>query len=298
MNLQNCRIAILHSATRREFKDTKLINLLRIHWSNWGAEVIDIYGTDSFIPADLVLVHVDLSIVPKQYHEFALRYPVHINADVLDIRKSSICDHLLSENDDYDGPVIVKTDLNFAGIPERNEKRLNRNKFQRFPPIDLFFLKLEGLKRRLSRYPEITTKDLYQIFESLQDVPKKYFDDKTVVQKYLPEKSGDNFILREYYFLGDREYLNVEKSEDPSFTTGEQIEFIPGVPPAEIRAIRKKLNLRYGKIDYAIHEGETVIFDVNKTVGTVSDESIGAGQIADYLAPGIINFLPEKTHSP
>ena len=43
-----------------------------------------------------------------------------------------------------------------------------------------------------------------------------------------------------------------------------------------------------------MHEGKAVIFDVNKTVGIVSDESVGAARIAEYLAPAIVEFLPAQ----
>jgi|GEM_PF-6636120 len=158
-------------------------------------------------------------------------------------------------------------------------------------PIHFIYRKLRGIKRRISKYPDIVSKDQYQIFESLKKVPKKYFKSEYVVQKFLPERSGENFIVRECYFLGDHFYLNVESSPIPLFTTGTQIEFGPVTPPKEIVEIRNELHLDYGKIDYAICNGETVIFDVNKTVGTISDQSIGAGKVAKYLAPAIEQFL-------
>jgi len=112
-----------------------------------------------------------------------------------------------------------------------------------------------------------------------------------VVQKFLPERLGEYYVVRECYFLGNRYYINVESSFEPVFTTGTQIEFGPGTPPTEIVEIRNAMHLNYGKIDYAICNGETVIFDINKTVGTISDQSIAAGKIAEYLAPAIEQFL-------
>ncbi|MDA1067587.1 MAG: hypothetical protein O3C43_13910 [Verrucomicrobia bacterium] len=118
MYLKNRKIVILHKTTQKTFNDTKLINLLRQHWVKAGADIEDLFGTDTFVPADLVIVHVDLSVVPTEYQKFAARYPSQINANIFDIRKSKVCKHLLSQEDVYNEPVIVKTDLNFAGIPD------------------------------------------------------------------------------------------------------------------------------------------------------------------------------------
>jgi hypothetical protein len=41
-----------------------------------------------------------------------------MNGHVLDIRKSNICTHLVNKEDQYKGPMLVKTELNYAGIPE------------------------------------------------------------------------------------------------------------------------------------------------------------------------------------
>ena len=87
-------------------------------WREDGLEVVYLYGTDWFVPADLVLVHVDLSVVPESYIEFAARYPIVLNGRVRDIGKSAISGYLVHPGDDWDGPVIVKTDLNSGGYAE------------------------------------------------------------------------------------------------------------------------------------------------------------------------------------
>jgi hypothetical protein len=63
MHLKDHKIVILHKKTQKTFrKDTKLINMLRQDWVDAGAEVEDLYGTDTFVPADLIIVHVDLFV--------------------------------------------------------------------------------------------------------------------------------------------------------------------------------------------------------------------------------------------
>jgi len=41
--------------------------------------------------------------------------------------------------------------------------------------------------------------------------------DDIIVERFRPEQHGGNFVLREWYFLGDREYYSCEISKDPIF---------------------------------------------------------------------------------
>ena len=95
-----------------------LINLMRPELERAGWIVTDVVGTSRKIPADAAILHVDLSLVPDEYREFVESYPVAINGNILDIRKSSTSRNRVLRGDAYDGPVIVKTDLNSAGLPE------------------------------------------------------------------------------------------------------------------------------------------------------------------------------------
>ena len=80
-------------------------------WQEQGHKVIYLFGVNKIISADICIVHVDLSIVPEEYLEFANRFPVSMNAKTRDIRKSSFSKNLLSRDDEYDEAVIVKTVL-------------------------------------------------------------------------------------------------------------------------------------------------------------------------------------------
>jgi hypothetical protein len=60
-----------------------------------------------------------MTIVPTDYSALMQRYPRVINRRVLDISKSTISANLVRPGDPYAGPVIVKTDRNYGGLPER-----------------------------------------------------------------------------------------------------------------------------------------------------------------------------------
>lgn len=87
-------------------------------WRADGHEVTYLFGTGGFVPADIVLVHVDLSVVPASYLEFASRYPLVLNGRIRDIRKSVVSSNLVGPGDAWSGPVIAKSDLNCGGWTE------------------------------------------------------------------------------------------------------------------------------------------------------------------------------------
>jgi hypothetical protein len=63
--------------------------LLVSEWEMQGIEVLTVHDLDSWVPADVCFIHVDLSLVPSRYIEFARRYPNVINLHITDIRKRS-----------------------------------------------------------------------------------------------------------------------------------------------------------------------------------------------------------------
>jgi hypothetical protein len=63
--------------------------LLVKEWEARGIQVIIHHDLDSSVPADVCLVHVDLSLVPPRYIEFTRRYPATINLHIADIRERS-----------------------------------------------------------------------------------------------------------------------------------------------------------------------------------------------------------------
>lgn len=272
MTLANKTIAILHHDQPRTLAPWYLVGLMRRVWEGQGAKVIDLFGVQAFLPADIVLVHVDLSIVPAIYREFAQQYPLALNLAADDIRKSGYCPHLLHRGDEYDGPVIVKTDLNSAGKPEM------RASPGRFSLLGRIWGRTQTFRR---------AKSDYRIFSSLADVPDAYFSNDFVVQKFLPEMRDGEYVLREYYFLDGAEFHNVEVGPHPVMTTGSQIHTSTEPAHPKLRELRRLLNLDYGKIDYVLAGGEPVIFDANKTIGTRRNPTAATWELARHLAAGL-----------
>jgi hypothetical protein len=269
-----------------------LLGALVREWEARGIRVMTRHNLDSLVPAEVCLVHVDLSVVPSRYIAFASRYPNTINLRITDIRKSSYSRNRVIRGDGYEGPIIVKSSLNSAGAPERRgrpERRLrsvwesfNRELTRRVPPALPF------------QQPAITSKQHYRIFRKRRMLPAGWLDrDDIIVERFRPERQGDNFVLREWYFLGDGEHYSCEISKDPVFTSGIHCPELEAPPPDAIRQLRKELRVDYGKIDYAIDcDGVPVLFDVNKTVGGFRNpNSERALKIARDLAEGISSVV-------
>jgi hypothetical protein len=256
------RIAILfHEQGRREDLPRYAITFLAEYWRSDGHDVSFVFGVKKFVPADLILLHVDLSVVPAKYLQFAQRYPVVLNGAVRDIRKSTFSRNLVKPGDPYHGQVIVKSDLNYAGLPER---AIYRSRFAKLR---------EGVPRFLSSYRRnspvrFDTPMDYQIYDHLGDVPRAYFKYKElVVEKFLPEKENDLYFVRNYEFLGDQVTCTRLAAKHPIVNDNTLIssEVVP--PHPEVIALRKEMKFDYGKFDYVSHGGNAVLLDTNKTTG-------------------------------
>lgn len=273
-----------------------LIKLLMKEWEGIGLIVEVVRGIDHFVSADVVIPHLDLTIIPNEYRVFLSQYPTVINRDVVDISKSKISTNLIGKDDAYGGPVIVKTDLNSGGLPE---KRLLSKMYL----LRAISSKLTGKitsKLRRNGPGSIAWGDIqylqssdYPIFPSLHDVPKDIFENKNlVVEKFLPEVEEGKYCVRYYHFLGDKEVHKVYRSKEKVVKGSDELQLEEVPIPSELHAIRQKLGMDYGKIDYVLRDGTVVLLDVNRTPGLPPHEKGQLGRdIARDLAKGIWSHL-------
>ncbi len=117
---------MFHENNRKRQLSRYAITFLAEFWRQDGHRVHHLFGIRKFVPADLLLVHVDLSVAPDEYLEFADRYPIALNGGVKDIRKSLVSTNLVKSGDPHSGKVIVKSDLNYGAFPERMLKGIYR----------------------------------------------------------------------------------------------------------------------------------------------------------------------------
>lgn len=254
MSARRRRIVILvHERDGPDLLEAYLVADLARLWIAEGFEVVQVAGPDRSVDGDLAFVHVDLSVVPEPYLAWAAAFPASVNARVRDIRKRAVSANLLGPGDGWDGPVMVKSDRNYGGVPEalRGVPRLDGSGFTA---------------------PFASPAD-YRLFPSLAEVPPDAFaSEDLVVERFLPEVEAGRYHVRYYQFLGDRFTSTRLGGPEPivkfdTHTLREDVE-----PHADVLALRRSLGLDYGKIDYVVRDGRAVIFDVNKTTGAPTRE--------------------------
>ncbi len=288
------RIAVLfHDRDRNT--ETYIVDHLARCWREDGHEVVYLFGTGTHVPADLVLVHVNLSILPEEYLAFASRYPIVLNGEVRDIRKSVISDNLVDRQDSWVGPVIVKSDLNYGGAAERALKPSapdERSRVRR--AVRRVAARLAG-RREVVDWTQYRFDDWtkYRVFESVADVPVSLFERQdVVVERFLPERENGLFHVRVYQTLGDRWTCTRLASPDPVFKASTSVRAEAVEPSPEVETWRKRFHLDYGKLDYLVHDGRPVLIDVNKTTGasaSMADAPLQA--MRRRLAEGLYSYF-------
>lgn len=262
-------------------------------WQARGFRVLMLQGAQHAVPADLLIPHLDLTVTPPDYAALYPRYPRVVNRPVLDIAKSAFSAQLLRQGDAYDGPVIVKTDGNCGGKPD---KHLGAGDPR--PLASRLMKPLVKLRQRLGgstpwRHLEHLPTGDYPVFQSLDQVPQGVFDNpRLVVEKFLAERDGADYCLRYYSFLGDRESSLLLRSRNP-VAKGANIDRVEPCPvPEELRAIRRRMGFDYGKFDYVLRDGRVVLFDVNRTPTVTVLRRFGLyDAVSCHLAGGIDSLL-------
>ncbi|MDD2337665.1 MAG: hypothetical protein PHD01_13935 [Geobacteraceae bacterium] len=277
------KIAVL-TQSKEEFESKNyFLALLVERWKETGIEVVILHGSEHYVPADALILHVDLTVIPEAFSSLASRYPVVINGLVTDISKRRVSSNILGPKDPHAGPVIVKTNLNAGGTPERLVEWSNP------------WRRLTG--KILRKLPWALTGILnpyaYPIFPDIRSVPRlAWRNSKLVVEKYRPEREGDFFCVRHWLFLGNQEFSYRALSYDPIVKAENTVHRERGIPvPESLRSLRTKLSFDYGKFDYAVVDGEVILYDANRTP-TIAPNALNRGKVlAQELADGLNPFF-------
>ncbi len=248
------KIAILYHEKQRGKEMNYIVDCYAEYWREDGHEVIPIFGVAQFVPADLIIVHVDLSVVPQEYLEFARQYPTVLNGAVKDIRKSTYSRLRLKLGDPYEGRVIVKSNYNYAAGPEREMG---------------VALDPRGVSSSFFWSPQD-----YQIYENPKAVPVVLFDDPNViVERFQPEYVDGLYYMRAMLFVGDHVSCSRVSSREPIVNASTLVHMDRVEPHPDIMKLRQEMGFDLGKFDYVIHEGEALLLDANKTTGGISGSS-------------------------
>lgn len=282
------RIAVLfHQRDKRADMSGYIVDHLAQFWREDGHDVRYLFGTAEHVDADLLFMHVNLSVVPDEFFAFAQCYPIVINGRLRDIRKSVISSNIVKPGTGATGPVVVKSDLNFGGAPERvmTSGWLERN--------SRAFRALTRAAARVAGRDRFTDWTSYRVYDSIDDVPRALLGRKDlVVERFLPELEDGLYHLRVHQLLGDAWTCTRLASPSPLFKAGMSVSAEPVEPHPEVERWRRELHLDYGKLDYLVHDGVPVLIDVNKTTGAsqhMGDEKLLA--MRRRLAEGLYSYF-------
>lgn len=244
-------------------------------WEILGHEVLWHRGTERPPPGDLAILHVNMTAIPDDYRALCDHYPRVINGDVVDISKRVFSTNLVTIDDPWKGPVIVKTNANFGGLPEANAlaaaKKLGRN----------------------SNIPSSPVLQHYPIYPSVREVPLQVWQEpKLIVERFTPEVDEQgNFCVRVWTFFGNQQRCSLWGSKDQQVKSSNAIKRDQVDPPRNLGSWRQRLGFDFGKFDFVIYEGQEVLLDVNRTPSFPKRGSPNAEAAADQLAQGINEFL-------
>jgi hypothetical protein len=258
-------------------RNNYVISHLAEHWRAWGHSIDT--GPLAQLRAGLGIMHVNLTSVHASHIPATPDQQPLLNRKVLDISKSTFSTLRLQPDSTWGGPVIVKSNLNFFGNPEREQGRPG--------PIEKAQRILARKSWQLAR--RMPAND-YPVLASINKVPGWVWRRADLlVERFLPERVGDAYSIRGWLFFGERGYAYRLYSNCPVVKAGNITHFdiLDGVPD-ELQAFRRQHGFDFGKFDYVEVEGSAVLLDLNKTPTTVAKP--GSPRLRD-LAEGIHDFL-------
>jgi hypothetical protein len=274
--------ALLHAGARDRSPGTYVVFALGEIWREQGHEFDVIYGVDPerVAACDVLFNHVDVTRVPLEYQ---VRGPRVVNAGECSVAKRDISDLAIASPDEWSGAVIVKTDRNHGGRPEHT-----------LTPTTQW----ARWRRRMVRrgwlgwgFADMLDPHSYPVYDSARLVPRGVWSNPAlVVERFVPERDGEYFVIRSAFFLGDRVHCHRMLSRRSNVRTVSSEIREPILPPANIAALRARSRLEYGKIDYVEHDGSTILLDATRTP-CYSRPREERRVVAEALAPGLDALL-------
>lgn len=253
----------IHIATdqQSEIESYFLIAKLGWHWERLGHRISTGRAPTIDRTVDVALLHVDRTTVPQEIvpaNPFARPF---LNRRVLDISKKRFSSLQVSPKDGWDGPVIIKSNLNHYGRPEQMGLRHGL---------------LADVRRRIAhknwRFARMLPEHEYPVVRRIADVPDWVWQHRDlIVERFIAEREGGLYVVRGWIFFMDRGYTYRLFSRAPvvKATHVVRYEFL-GDPPDELVRFRQENGWDFGKFDYLYEDGRAVLLDANKTPSTTT----------------------------
>lgn len=272
------KILVVCHPSDRTLQDNYILHALIAPWRARGNAVEIQFGWARRPAADLVIPHIDVTVLPPDALDFLAAYPNVVNRRLTDISKRRISANLLQRGDAWSGPVMVKTDANHAGIPD----------FVRRPPPPRW-------RRLLARGPQPLPPPpaaRYRIYDRLTDVPPQVWRDRSlVVEKLIAQRDGSLYVLQQWWLMGDAVVHRSQVGPAPVVAGPDIVRRAPVAvaPPPELLALRARTGLDFGKVDYVQHDGGITVFDIATT--PTGRSMTGRADMMETLAAGLDGLL-------
>jgi hypothetical protein len=282
------RLAVIHGPDGSLGDWTYFIRILIPEWESLGWSVNVVEGSQGFVPADLAIAHIDSTQIPERWLDLLRRYPRVLNGAMTDISKRNISDPTLLDMEGWDGPVIVKTDANCAGRPDR---------YSRVQSIGRHFRPLGWAAKAVFRASDqlfgLDPRKPYPVFPSVREVPARLRRNSSLVlQRFVPERDGELYALRFCTHLGSRGITVRSRSAHPIVKARNIVDASVVESTPEVLEHVHELGGGYGKVDFVLDQGRPLILDVNSTPTYQGPEpSERVLRVAHELAPAIEEFL-------
>lgn len=287
------RIVILTHSHDGFWLRPNLMHWLLDRWRSVGYEVRVVTERTSLPAADVAILHVNLTVIPQELRERLVQYQTVINGSVLDISKRTFSTLEVRDSRAITGPVIVKTNLNYRGVPECRSRVSRSFLCNSVPSATLRSAVGRALTwseyRRPWRYLRVL--DGYPVFSSSLEVPSGVWNNRNlVVERFEAEREGSSYVCRHWLFMGSREVQRITRSLDPMVKLNADVAPLADAVPDELRDTRRQLKFDYGKFDYGIVSGRVVLYDVNRTPGATRQRELHADTV-NVLADGVLDYV-------
>lgn len=280
-----CDVALYVLNREAFYTSDYFVKWLMREWSRSGLRVEIVEAGEPLPAARLAFAHLDVTVVDERLARPLAGHPLVVNGTHADISKRRISGGVVRPGDGYDGPVIVKTDLNFGGWPELHA-RCGGSVLARAR---------RRLRRSLPWYVTgLVPPGAYRIYDRASLVPWPIWRNPVfVVERFVPETADGHYCLRHHFFFGDLECDWLMMSTSPVIKTNNVARFRPiGPAPPALRELRRRLGMDYGRLDYVMDGDHPVLFDANRTPAfSLAVIPFPYDEVARRLAPAVHGFL-------
>ena len=211
----------------------------------------------------VAFVHVDLTDVPPRHRPAPGAYALCLNGEATSISRVLYSRARLRPDSQYPGPVIVKSVLNYRGLPERDYLLATSRTFR----LECRVLRLLGRVPGPMRCPP------YELYESVDAVPDAVWSDpRRIVERFVPGLLATPVVKYRCDFFLDV-VLHTRGTYDSLLADPDTVREVTLVDtiPNEVLRVRADLRLDFGSVDYFVVDGEAVVVDVNKTTACTED---------------------------